>query len=378
MIRIDDKSKCCGCTACMNICPGKCIQMTPDREGFLYPQVDEEKCIGCDLCIKVCPIQKEKKEKENKAYAYAAFSKQKAIREQSTSGGIFTLLAEKILAENGVVFGCGFDEEHKVAHRLVKTPEELEGLRGSKYVQSSLGTVFREVKKYLEADVPVYFSGTPCQVEGLRAFLGKDYQGLYLQDIICHGVPSPLIWEKYKKKHMDSSGNIQRISFRSKEKGWQNYRLRIDFEGGKSYSAGKEQDPFLLGFLQDAQNRPSCHDCYFKGAARNSDITLADFWGIEQMLPEMNDDLGTSLVICHSEKGKLLLQSVRQHMECREVDVKQALKYNPSALHSSAPAKGREKFFHEVESLGYERAVKRLLHVPLIKKIWRKIKGNRQ
>ena len=296
MIHIQNKIDCCGCHACAQICPQHCITMQPDAEGFLYPQIDETACIHCNLCEKVCPILQSLEEPKDKTpAAYAAINKDDDIRRQSSSGGVFTLLAEYILAQGGVVFGAAMaDDQRSVRHIAVETPEDLAALRGSKYLQSTIGNTYGEAKQALQAGRKVLFTGTPCQIEGLKSFLqGREYPNLYCMDVICHGVPSPLAWQTYVSEQETRAGvPARRTFFRHKKYGWKTFALLLEFSNNKAYECVLSKDAFMQAFLQNACLRPSCHACHFKKLNRVSDITVADYWGVQNQQPDMDDDKG--------------------------------------------------------------------------------------
>ena len=308
MIDIVDKKGCTGCWGCANICPKFCITMKKNKEGFDYPIVNEDNCIKCKKCINVCPIL-HKEEIENNPVAYACFNKNEEVRTESSSGGIFTLIATNVIKDNGVVFGARFNDLFEVEHGYVESVEYIKAFRGSKYVQSKIGYTFTEVKKFLENGRKVLFSGTPCQIGGLKSFLGKDYENLICIDIICHGVPSPLVWKKYKNE-ISSGKKITDVSFRDKTYGWKDYSFRMDFEDGTSYFEKGSENKYIRGFIGDIYLRNSCYQCKFKTLHRQSDLTLADFWGIENINADMDDRKGTSFIIVNSKKGNQILQKI--------------------------------------------------------------------
>ena len=304
MIEIKDKTRCMGCHACYNRCPVQAIEMVEDEKGFKYPQVNKEKCINCGLCERVCPILNQRKVK-NTPKAYAVKNKNEEVREKSSSGGMFSLLAEKVLQDGGVVFGVAFDENWQLKHIYVENIEDLQIFRGSKYLQSIVGETYSKLKDFLIEGRKVMYTGTPCQIEGLKSYLGKEYENLFTQDIICHGVPSPKVHERYLKYLRDKykTKNIKNIIHRTKINGWKNWCVNIKFDNSE-YIKAHEQDPYMQAFLRNTSLRESCYNCQFKKKHRISYITLADFWGIENIAPEMDDNKGTSLVIINSEKGK--------------------------------------------------------------------------
>lgn len=357
MIIIDDKAMCCGCSACFSVCPKNAITMLEDEKGFKYPKISKNKCINCGLCEKICPILN-KREKLNKPKAYACINKDESIRKNSSSGGIFTLIAEEIVDMGGVVFGAQFDNDFNVIHSYTDNKEELYKFRGSKYVQSIIGDNYKIVKKFLEEGKYVLFTGTPCQVEGLHAFLQKNYDKLYTQDIICHGVPSPKVWEKYKEElEKQNNSNIKTMNFRDKSDGWMSYCLNYEFKNGNSYKELNSKNKYMQAFLKDLSIRESCYDCKFKTKNRKSDITLADFWGIENINPEMNDNKGTSLVIVNSLRGNTIFNRIKGKMKFVETDFEKSIKDNPSMTSSVQIPKDRERFFQDLNTMEFYKLV---------------------
>ena len=364
MIQIYEKQLCCGCHGCVQICPKKCITMEKDREGFFYPRVDESSCIHCDLCEKVCPVLQAKQDIPKKMPgAAAARNRDNAVRQQSSSGGVFTLLAEQVIRRGGVVFGAAWTENFTtVEHIAVHTEAELFNLRGSKYLQSRIGDSYARAKEYLDKGVPVLFSGTPCQIEGLRRFLQKEYENLLCVDLVCHGVPAPAVWRQYLLECEEKHGaQVKNVIFRDKSTGWKSYSVTLRFENGVEQSIPAYKEPYMRAFLSDACLRPSCHDCRFKKYNRESDLTLADFWGIEAVCPEMDDDRGTSLVLVHSSAGQAALDAIRDQLMMKQVDVTAALQQNPSAVVSSGVHENREAFLENLGSMAFASSVKRWL-----------------
>lgn len=360
MISIEEKSRCSGCHACANACSKNCIQMTSDDEGFWYPQVDKEKCIDCGLCEKVCPIMHKWEPNENsKTTAMAAINLNDEIRLKSSSGGIFTLIAEEIINQGGVVFGACFADDFKSVHHIcVDNIDDLEKLRGSKYVQSKIGDTYKLAKDFLDCGRKVLFTGTPCQIGGLYSYLRKPYDSLFTQDIICHGVPSPMVWEKYvEERERISSSKTQRIFFRHKSSGWKSYSVLFEFSNNTEYIKNFHEDSFMKAFLSNICLRQSCYNCTFKSIKRQSDITLADFWGIQNVLPEMDDDKGTSIVLIHSSKGKKLMNELSDKITNSVVDYEVVERYNSSAIRSSHFNNKRSSFLEEIQIGDYENIV---------------------
>lgn len=358
---------CTGCGACAAKCPVACIQMEPDAEGFLQPVVDYAKCISCNRCQKACPILNKTVPDSEETIAYAAINKDEPVRLHSTSGGVFSLLCRWVLDREGVIFGAVYDKDFQVIHCQVDCSEDLYKLRGAKYAQSNLGDTFLRVKSNLADGRYVLFSGTPCQVGGLVSYLGKDYERLILVDLICHGVPSPKVWQHYidYRKKQDADGlNPVYINLRSKETGWPGYSIRFEYPDGKFYSAPNSQDPYLRGFVGNLYLRSSCHHCQFKGISRQSDFTLGDYWGVWGQLPEYHDEKGTSLVLLHSQKAHSIWNDLPTDLRFCEVDGIRALKGNPSALAASAYSQARPLFFRRYQTEDFSALVRELYPIP--------------
>lgn len=366
---------CMGCHGCANICIENCISMEMDKEGFLYPKVDYDSCINCNQCIEACPIIN-KKIVDNDPLAYACMNKNEEIRLESSSGGIFTLVAEHVIDKGGVIFGACFDNRFELEHNYVKTKEELSKLRGSKYLQSKLGNSYNEVKEFLDLGQIVLFTGTPCQIAGLKSFLGDEiYDNLVTIDIICHGVPSPEVWRKYVEfREKKSNSQAQRIAFRQKNEGWKRFSVSFSFKNNTEYFKILSEDLYMKAFLKDVCLRPSCYDCEFKTLNRQSDITLADFWGIENVLPEMDDDKGTSLIFVNSEIGQDIFNSISINMIFKEVNINEAAKYNSAAIKSVPKNPNRDNFFNYLDNLEFDELVKRYCTDKLVTRTKQKVK----
>ena len=339
-----EKANCTGCYACAAVCPERCISLENDPEGFWYPSVDETKCIDCGGCEAVCPLISQR-EVESEPTAYACIGRDEAVRLDSSSGGVFTLLAERIIDRGGVVFGAGFNGDFSVSHSFVETKEDLARFRGSKYVQSGIKETFGQAKDFLEEGREVLFSGTPCQIAGLQSYLDRSYDNLLSVDIICHGVPSPKVWQKYIAYRENQAGEkARRIAFRDKVKGWKRFSLSVEFSDQKRYSQTFERDYFMQAFLKNICLRPSCYSCAFKSLHRPSDITLGDFWGVQSILPDMDDDKGTSLIFVNSARGRSMFSGIKGDMRCQEVDIEQSVRGNSAATRSVASHGMRETF----------------------------------
>lgn len=327
MIKIQNKEDCCGCGACAIICNHKAITMTPDNLGFKYPIVNNELCTNCGLCTQVCSFKKDYVISCNLKTPIVLAARHKNIKEleQSRSGATFAALSDFILAKGGIVYGAGFGNNFKVIHKRAQTREERNELRGSKYVQSDMKDTFIYIKKDLKEGKEVLFSGTPCQTAALKSYLNKDYDNLYLADIICHGTSSPQIWDDYLKfiKRI-AFNNIRSVNFRDKQLfGWSSHQESFTFGNNEK----KRIFPFK--FYNDFSLRPSCYSCYFANTTRPSDITLGDFWGWEKSVPEFNkDNKGISLLLINTEKGKALFENIKEMMNYKIITLNEAMQPN--------------------------------------------------
>lgn len=352
MISINKKDNCCGCYACVNVCPKDCISMEEDSEGFNYPNVDKDKCVDCTLCEKVCPIINKDKvaqgsNEENNTYV--AYTKNATVRKNSSSGGMFTELAESVLKNNGVVFGCAFDDDFNAHHIMVNNSSDLEKLRGSKYIQSQIESTYKEAEKLLKNGKLVLFSGVACQIAGLNSYLRKDYNNLITVDVLCHGVPSGKAWRKYiddnQKRH---NAKLNKYYFRNKDNGWKVFTVKQMYMNNQGESSPFNKDSFMQLFLGEVCLRPSCHNCRFKDIRRPSDITLGDCWGVQNYMPEMDDDKGTSVVIAHTKKGVNILNSVKNNLVIKKAKLDRALPPTADSRKSVLPHKNREIFFKQL------------------------------
>ncbi len=360
---------CNGCRACRTACPTGAISWQQDAEGFYRPQVNAALCVRCGKCESVCQVIHRKAD-QARAYpeAVAAWAKDGQIRAGSSSGGLFSVLAGEILRRGGVVFGAGFDDQWHVRHRYIESVEQLPLLRTSKYVQSDVGDCYASAKEFLEADRWVYFSGTPCQVQGLRSYLGKDYDKLILQDIVCHGVPSEKAWDAYLGQVHGGAQQITAVNFRDKKNGWSRFGMKIARNTAPTYEKEHDGDCYMKAFLSNLDLRPSCYNCVNKTAKRECDITLADFWGIERVHPEIDAQPGVSLVLVQSEKGRKLLQDVAAEIQSTPTDAGQALQYNTAATASVAKQRGKRTAFFEEYQNGFEACVKKAHHISLYRR----------
>lgn len=380
MIQIKDKSACCGCSACVQSCPKQCIVLKEDKEGFLYPVVNQTLCIACGKCEKVCP-ELHPFDAVQPLMVYAAKHPDESVRAESSSGGIFTLLADAVIDDGGVVFGARFDTDWSVVHDFTETHEGLQAFRGSKYLQSRIGNTFQLAEKFLKAGRKVLFSGTPCQIAGLKRYLHKDYENLLAVDFVCHGVPSPLVWKKYLEEIIarEHKLKIDAISFRNKDLGWKKYSFALTLSG---VTNGGEKNTVLLStifpeneymqaFLADFSLRPSCYACPAKGGKSGSDLTIGDFWGIEKIAPEIDDDKGCSLVIVHTNKkiNRWSNNSILSEFSLRQ----DPFKGNPSYYTSPYQPVNRAFFFSQFRKNGFCKAWKKTMSAKLQDRILRKM-----
>lgn len=373
MIDVKEKNKCCGCGACVQRCPKQCITMQADEEGFSYPLVDTTQCIDCGLCEKVCPVINPNEPRQPQT-VYASYNKNEEVRLQSSSGGIFTLLAEKTIKKGGVVFGVKFNEEWMPVFDYTETLEGIAPFRGSKYVQATVGNAYKKAEKFLKDGREVLFSGTPCQIAGLKLYLRKEYTNLLTVDIICHGVPSPKVWSRYlaetrskllmsmpdgKNSVGSATGGtskscIEAISFRSKITGWKKYSfmLKLNFSNCNGKNTGVfaetlDKNAFMRAFLSDTILRPSCYACPAKEGKSHSDITIADFWGINIIDPAFDDDKGCGLIFVNTSNGVENFKNI--DTQSKEKTIEEAIKYNSAYNKSCKPHPNRTKFFKNID-----------------------------
>lgn len=376
MLKIEKKDNCCGCYACYSVCHKKSIEFLEDEDGFKYPSINKQICTNCNSCNKVCPLLEESHtNKDNYPQAYAGINLSHDVRMNSSSGGIFSLLAEEILKNNGVVFGARFDSQFNVVHAYFESIKELEKFRGSKYVQSDIGDSYINAKEFLEQGRKVLFTGTPCQISGLKSFLKKDFENLYTQDIICFGVPSPKVWRKYLDyREANDLKKPEQITFRDKQKSWKKFSVKFEYDNGK-YEENKLDDLYMRFFIAGLSLRKSCYNCSFKLQNKIADITLGDFWGIENVLPEWDDDKGVSAIIVNNEKGKKMLEAISSKLKLRDVEINDIIKYNPMLVKASDLNKNREKFFADLDKKDFDELASKYLKKPsVLRKIASRIK----
>ncbi len=395
MITINNPKDCCGCSACVQRCPKHCISLIEDNEGFFYPKVNVNACIDCGLCEKVCPMLNRSNDMRKPIEVYAAKNRDEEIRRTSSSGGVFSALAIQVIKEDGVVFGACFNADWEVIHDYAETEEELVKFRGSKYVQSRIGNAYLLAEKFLKAGRKVLFSGTPCQIAGLKFFLRKEYENLYTADIICHGVPSPGIWREYLKEEIALTRNrkntvlphpihekdtrVEGISFRDKEYGWKKFSFALTLSttngSGEKFSFCSHiplhENLFLKGFLANLYLRPSCYACPVKCGKSGSDLTLGDFWGLSAVFPELDDDKGMTALLANSTKGKRLLE--RTDIKTWVTNYESVLRGNPALERSVRIPENRAKFY-EYADIPFGKRIRKYTRTDIKSRIKRKIK----
>ncbi|MGN0527803.1 MAG: Coenzyme F420 hydrogenase/dehydrogenase, beta subunit C-terminal domain [Eubacterium sp.] len=346
-----DKNTCVGCSACVSVCTKNCIKMIADKEGFSYPQIDTDKCVSCGMCDKVCPVL-HPATPVKASDSYAVYSNSDEVRLNSSSGGAFYHLAEYVIKNGGIVFGAAFDSDWNVSHIAVDKIEDLPKVQRSKYLQSNTIGVFEKVKNALNDGKLVLFSGTPCQCSGLSLYLNKDYDNLILVDFICHGIPSPLVWQKYLS-YISKGRAVKNVNFRDKSPGWQNYNFTVEYNDGTRYSVPFFESTYMKLFLKDCILRPSCYNCSSKYPNKYSDITLGDLWGADNLIPN-HDNKGITLTLINSEKGRKTFDVIKDDFNVAPVDSSEAFKYNPCALTSSLKPENRQSLFDYMASSNYD------------------------
>ena len=394
--------KCTGCNACVQICPKHCIGHEI-KDGFWYPTVEEQSCIECARCVKACPAIEPLDCREPLA-CYAGYNTNDDVRRKSSSGGIFWELAKTTISKGGVVFGAVFDEKWHVVHKSAKLLEEVAPMLGSKYLQCDTRNTFQECKEYLKQDKYVLYSGTPCQIEGLHKFLGKSYENLFTLDFICHGVPSPGIWQRYldekfggiaavkaadgKNTVLNSSLNamspIGDIKFRDKTDGWEKYRFVVLSKSASKADKNSvllsdiySKNPYMQGFLNDLYLRESCYHCPARSFASRSDMTIGDFWGVHSLkMDDMNDQKGLSIITINSDKGKASFLEISSNLIFRELSFLQAVESNSNLVNiAKKNIEKVDRFNKYAHMMPLVEAINKTLYVSLVERISLKIKN---
>jgi len=367
-----NKLNCIGCTACYSICPQQCISMREDSEGFLYPFIDKQNCTKCIKCEKVCPVFMQGVARKP-LKIYAVKNPDDEVRCASSSGGVFSLIAEHMIKNGGIVFGARFNDNWEVIHDYTETIEGLAAFRGSKYVQSIIGDTYKTVEEFLRRGRKILYTGTPCQIAGLKAFLGESYNNLLTVDFVCHGVPSPLVWKKYLDEVIKTM-NIQYISsinFRNKNYGWRHFNLAITYsdktQNDVLFIENLNVNSFFKGFLYNLYLRPSCYNCPVKLLKSGSEITIADYWGIWKILPDFDDNKGVSLVLVNTEKGEKLYSLLDKNE--RETTYAEALRENSMIEKSVLPHRNRALFFEKYHNEPIIPLINKITNYSFVKRI---------
>lgn len=366
-------SQCTLCGACVDRCPINAISFEKEYMGGRYPQIDLERCVECGLCVKACPVRYPVKKVESQLQSYAAINRNDVVRSQSSSGGIFSALAEAILAENGYVCGAILTEELSVVHEITNNAQQLQRMRGSKYVQSKMSGIFRRVEQLLQEGKSVLFTGCPCQAAALRTYLGREYETLYVVDVICHGMPIQSSWETYiaRQEHRHKS-KVQSVSFRDKKDGWHNSGMCLTFANGKKYHEPITADGYFRGYFGNVTLKACCYDCAFRSGKSGADISLGDFWGAETTLPDMDDNKGVSAVLVRTKKGASLFDKIS--LEKRSVPYEHILIGNRHLEESPLMSPKRAQYYNCKEISGEDVAMEKYLMESFTQKYWRKFR----
>lgn len=366
MKQICSEKDCTSCMACYSVCPIRAIRIVTDQDGFYRPQIDTKKCIGCKRCLHVCPVHGHVK-KSQPHVAIAAYAKDKLLRKQSTSGGAFTVIATHVIQNGGVVFGAAYDKDFTVRHMWVDTVEALAKFRTSKYVQSCIGKCFQEVKEFLSTGRLVFFTGTPCQVNGLLNYLGKTYANLLTADIVCHGTPTPKFFKEYLEDIEKQTGRkIDKIRFRYKTTDYKKIgerclnNMKITLDDGEIYIRDSNSDPYLLGYFSDLFLNPACYHCLFTTRQRVGDITLGDFWGFKApSLKWVNTGKGISLILINTDKGEKIFDKIKSQLNWCERPIMEAIGKNIPLSHSMEKGSRYEIFWQDYRLYGYKYVEKK-------------------
>lgn len=371
-IEVVKKNDCCGCGSCVQKCPKHAISMVENEEGFLYPQINKEKCVDCGLCSKVCPQLKSLK-MVGKEYpkTYAMRNRNNEDLSKSSSGGIFSVIADYVFENGGVVFGAAYDDKLNVNHIKAENQQELEALRSSKYVQSNIGETYKGAEKLLKEGRIVLFTGTPCQIAGLNSYLIKEYTNLITCDLVCHGVPSQKLFHiyiEYLSRKFNS--RVVKYNFRCKDKNGWGLFTKVETEDGKIRYIKPDFDPYYSNFLESTTYRLNCYQCHYTNCNRVSDITLADYWGISGIHPDFYKEEGNSLILINDKKGEQIFEKIADKIEYIQTDLEKAANHNKNLVRPSKYSNERQKIYIGIYEKSPEQYIKENLKVKLT---WKKI-----
>lgn len=368
MNRIDlDKNFCCGCAACANICTHDAITMTEDKRGFILPEIDVNKCVECGLCVKVCDFKKEKRTENNTLHAYSLIHNDNLTVRNSTSGGAFTALSDVVLEEGGLVVGAVMEDDFTIHHIITKDPIMRNKMRGSKYVQSAMEKIYGVIKQSLKDGKTVLFTGTPCQCAGIKSFFRDKYENLLIVDFLCHGVPNNKMFKEhiaFLEKQYDK--RIVGYTFRDKRYGWNAYNDNNNNNADGSIGTRLINQAYYNFFLSNLSLRDSCFNCKYRSFHKPSDVTIADFWGIEKLTGKKNHT-GVSMVLTHSSKGEMLVQKSASKCTICEYPFEQ-ISYR-IALNSAPHSKDEDAFWRTYDEDGYSSVVEKFFDNSLNKRI---------
>lgn len=371
MVSREAVPNCTGCSACQNACSLGAIKLIADTEGFVYPHVDKEKCVQCGKCLKSCPsLQSIHASQYSQPEVYAAWNVDTEIRVLSTSGGVFTALAEAVIGQGGYVAGAFYDDGFRICHGVISSMDEIPRLRQSKYAQSWMGSTFTTVRELLKSGKTVLFCGTPCQSAGLQQFLSKEYEHLYCCDFICRGVISPKVYSKFLQDMKPTeTEKLDAVHFKNKDYGWNRFSTKLTFADGSTYQKDRNEDYYMRGYLRyNLYMRPSCHQCGYKTLPRISDISLGDFWGIGRYDETLDNEKGTSVVLVNSKKGQALLAMAQNHLMLYRRDIEEVIAGNSCLLNVAPPGEYRKFFFDKMDRYPFDKLIqmidKKSMRVP--------------
>lgn len=361
MIDIVNKEDCVLCGSCVNVCPKEAISYKARYYDFQYPVIDPEKCVKCNLCQKVCPVLLNEDNREiGFPKAYIGRVADRDTRMNSTSGGFFSALSEFVLSKGGYVCGAVLTDDFHVQHVVSADRTIVQLMRGSKYAQSDMKLVMREVKNLLHAGKKVLFSGCPCQIAGIRAYLKEIPDSLILMEVVCHGIPSDKMLQSYLNVQREKmQADITSLEFRNKEKGWHRSAVHIEFSNGRIYHRPITVDAYMAGFLRNTTLKSSCYHCRFRNFRSGSDFTVADFWGAEVEMPDLDDNTGLSAIMVNTQKGLKIIQKLR--LELYKGDLEKIIHYNSNITKSAEVNPNRMPFYYFAEENGYPEAIKEFL-----------------